>query len=198
MNIAELQNEVINRMRRPDLVDLIKSRVIGTIKQLHGSGYYARDRVEEVIKIGNPSCTTKLTIPPYWRRFVALVPFTESGTTNIPLRRTDHQDFELSDVSALWQTDDNINTYYVSFNTVTIKSEVAFAKLYACYFKYPDLRDLTVTTWVTEHYEQLVIDYTLAAIYTAIGNKDLADTHKILASDLYKQFLVNSEAEGVY
>ena len=102
MNIAELQNEVINRMRRPDLVDLIKSRVIGTIKQLHGSGYYARDRVEEVIKIGNPSCTTKLTIPPYWRRFVALVPFTESGTTNIPLRRTDHQDFELSDVISIY------------------------------------------------------------------------------------------------
>ena len=197
MNILELQNAVKERMKRPDLADMIESRVIGVVKQLHGSGYYARDRVEEVIKINNPSCRTKLTLPPYWRRFVALVPMTETATP-IRLNNTDHQDFEITDVQALWATDDIQNCYYVSFNALMIKSEIQFPRLYCCYFKYPDLRDLTVTTWITEHYEQLCIDYTLASIYTAVGNKDLAETHRLLASEMFKQFVVNAEAEGIY
>ena len=197
MNIKELQDVVKARMKRPDLVDLIDSRVIGTVKQLHGSGYYARDRVEEVIKINIPNCLTKLTLPPYWRRFVTLVPMTEVGVP-IQLNLTDNQDFELTDVQAVWATDQVINCYYISFNSVMIRSEIQFAKLYCCYFKYPDLRDLTTTTWITEHYEQLVIDYTLASIYTAIGSKDLAETHRMLASEQYRQFVANAESEGIY
>ena len=197
MNIRELQEVVKQRMRRPDLAEMIDSRVIGVVKQLHGSGLYARDRVEEIIKIQQPSCRTKLTLPPFWRSFVALVPMTEYAVP-IKLNNTDHQDFELTNVQALWTTDDTQNCYYVSFNSVMIKSESPFQRLYCCYFKYPDLRDLTVTTWITEHYEQLCIDYTLASIYTAIGSKDLAETHRLLASEMYKQFVVNAEHEGIY
>lgn len=197
MNIKQLQDKVKARMSRPDLAGLIEDRVIGVVKQLHGSGYYARDRVEEVIKIGNPNCLTKLTLPPYWRRFVALVPMTDVGTP-IQLNYTDHQDFELTDVEAVWATDQPLNCYYISFNSLMIRSEVQFNKLYCCYFKYPDLRDLTTETWITEHYDHLCIDYTLASIYTAIGNKDLAETHRLLASESFKQFLSNAEAEGVY
>lgn len=197
MNILELQNVVKQRMKRPDLAEMIESRVIGVVKQLHGSGYYAQDRVEEIVKIQQPSCRTKLTLPPFWRKFVTLVPMTDMAVP-IRLNNTDHQDFDLTNVQALWATDDTQNCYYVSLNSLMIKSEVAFNRLYCCYFKYPDLRDLTVTTWITEHYDQLCVDYTLASIYTAVGNKDLAETHRLLASEMYKQFVVNAEHEGIY
>ena len=197
MNIKQLQAEVNRRIKRPDLVETANTRLIAVVRELHISDFYPRDRVEKTIKVANPTTLTKLTLPPYWRKFVCLAPQTEYQVP-IALSKTLHQDFELVDVQDMHRDYSSINCYYTSFNAVTIKSEVPFQRLYACYFKYPDLRDLETTTWVTEHYEQLCVDYTLAGLFTAIGNKDLADIHRALASEALQTFRLNAEAEGIF
>ena len=197
MNIKQLQAEVNRRIKRPDLVETANTRLIAVVRELHISDFYPRDRVEETIKVANPTTLTKLTLPPYWRKFVCLAPQTEYQVP-IALSKTLHQDFELVDVQDMHRDYSSINCYYTSFNAVTIKSEVPFQRLYACYYKYPDLRDLETNTWVTEHYEQLCVDYTLAGLFTAIGNKDLADIHRALASEALQTFRLNAEAEGIF
>lgn len=197
MNLKELQAEVNRRLKRPDLVETANTRIVSVIRELHTTGFYPRDRVEETIKVANPTTLTKLTLPPFWRKFECLAPQTEYQVP-IALTRTKNQDFELVDVADLHRDHSTVNCYYTSYNAVTIKSEIPFARLYACYYKYPDLRDPETCTWITEHYEQLILDYTLAGLYTAVGNKDLADIHRALASESLQIFMLNAEAEGVY
>ena len=64
MNIKQLQAEVNRRIKRPDLVETANTRLIAVVRELHISDFYPRDRVEEAIKVANPTSLTKLTLPP--------------------------------------------------------------------------------------------------------------------------------------
>ena len=119
MNIRELQAEVNRRLKRPDLVETANLRLLAVVRDLHISDFYPRDKVEETIKVSNPTTLTKITLPPFWRKFICLAPQTEYQVP-IALSRTTNQDFELVDVQDMHRDHSSINCYYVSYNAVTI------------------------------------------------------------------------------
>ena len=71
-----------------------------------------------------------------------------------------------------------------------------FEAIYSMYYVHPDLSNERATTWITNTYEQGVIDGAASHIYAKVGYKELANNHLQLFNAVMTEIIQNHLIEG--
>lgn len=158
---------------RPDKSALIQRVVKATIIKAHEIDFFPRDRVEDTdVSFGAAAATITVSLPTRWRKFELIRPLDEDGNAigkEFERRSTDNtrkfgQDFA-NDLDRKYFED----YYFVLGDNVRIFAENTVRKLHWVYFEYPDLGTLTNSTWITDNYEQAIIDGASFHVYNRLG-----------------------------
>ncbi len=191
MNIEELVAAVIEETSRPDLTNLIERRVKSTIIKMHNADFFPKDRVEEIIKVIEPNSTVKMNLPPRWRKFHTVRPTTLLG---IPVDKA----FILRDPGDIFTPSGLQETgiYYVAGAAFVMLAAKGFEAIYSMYYVYPDLSNELATTWITDTYDQGVIDGAASHIYAKVGYRELAREHTQLFNIVMSEIIQNHLIEG--
>ncbi len=194
MNIKELIAAVESETGRPDLTSsgLIGRTVRSTILRAHKKEFFIRDIVEDLLKGLKPESTTLvMNLPPLWRKFSVLRPVDSSG---VPLvEKLTYRDID--DVfTAKGVLEQNI--YYVSGASFTINTPTVIENLYCAFWQLPDLSNELKATWITEQYDQMIIDGACEHVYRKTGNDKSAKAHKSLWEEQVAENLMQNLIGG--
>ncbi|UNI71194.1 hypothetical protein P5_0017 [Aeromonas phage P5] len=200
MLLREIVDDVVDILARPDLINFVKLRAQQQLKLLHALDNWPRDKVEQLITIQNPSNTIRTNLPAFWRKFDVLAPCDAVGNIIIlPSQSVDTIGYRETDprmITGFRQTAD-MDYYYVAGDVVNIRSSTAPEKLYASYYKYPDLRSTEATTWITENFPELVTYRVLYACYAMLGNMEQRAVYEALYQEAKEVFILDSAYSGV-
>ena len=170
MNIGEITARVIAETGRPDLQDLIQNTVVSSIRQVHAKADFVRDVVEETIVVPTPNQFVRLTLPPRYRKFAAMAITDQYGR---PLAKCSPV-AATSVIDNIGKMPDLTPTYYVTGQTYTVSGNSVFPLpiqfLYVQYLETPALDNLGGTTWMTDLYPEVIINYALYKVHGKTGN----------------------------
>ena len=168
MLLSAIVVRVIDESGRPDLEELIKSAAIGVIKQTHAKANFRRDLQEEHIVVPSPAQTIRLTLPPRFRKFSNIVIADNFGRPLAVVEQTSPT--ALLDVYGKMPQKPSA---YVSGNTYTVLANrygLPISYLFVSYYQTPVVENLGDTTWLTELYPEVVVNYALFKVYSKTGN----------------------------
>lgn len=200
MLVREIVDDVIEILARPDLVNFVKLRTAQQLKLLHALDNWPRDKVEQLITIQNPSITVRTNLPAFWRKFDVLAPCMADGSIitlpNQPVDTIGYRETDPRMITGFRQMADT-DYYYVAGDVVNIRSSFPPEKLYASYYKYPDLRSTEATTWITETFPELVTYRVLYACYAMLGNMEQRAVYEALYQEAKATFISDASSAGV-
>ena len=200
MLLREIEADVVSILARPDLASFIHLRAQQQLKLLHAMDKWPRDKVEQLITIQNPSNAIRTNLPAFWRKFDVLAPCTADGSIiTLPCQEVDTIGYREVDPRMItgFQRQADTDYYYVAGDVVNIRTSLAPEKLYASYYKYPDLRSTEVTTWITEYFPELVTYRVLYACYAMLGNMEQRAVYEQLYQEAKEIFVVDAGSAGV-
>lgn len=184
MNLAELTTELATELRRPDMVDRLRSFVRSVVVQVHAASQFQRDLVEEVVGVPSPAPVIKITQPPRLRSLLSIAPCDIHGN----LIRTVNPEggFSIRHPADIITQSGNqmVDIAYIAGPTITIRSSVNCSYLFMQYFQTPDVRDELTQTWIMEQFPDLIKAGVRARYYQAINNPQAAAEAQLFQSDL--------------
>lgn len=186
MNLTEIVEAVIEHSGRPDQEAFITRKVRAAIRQVHAAGMFPRDLVEELVELQEPTNLIKLTLPPRFRKFKALMPAQSTGNMLRTVNpRNDYLCVDPTDIVTMaYQSRQDV--YYVAGAVVNIRSSSKPDAVYMLYYNYPEVADPYLETWAMAAQPELFIDAALVAVLGFFGN-----TTK--SRELQQQFVQNLE-----
>lgn len=170
MNIADIVERVIRETGRPDLEALIQSTAVSAIRQVHAKADFSRDVIEETIEVPSPAPTVRLTLPPRFRKFAVLAIADQYGRAIRKCKPVS----STAVISSLNKMPLIEPSYYVAGQTYTVSGNQAYLlpiqQLYVQYLETPPLDNLGGTSWMTELYPEVIINYALFKVHGKTGN----------------------------
>ena len=167
--LATLLTEALAQSGRPDKTAVLTAAIKQMVFNAHRRDFFPKDRVKAIVTPAAPAVTITEALPTRWRKFSYIRPLNSSeATLNKVFTRKDPGDvfsFEGYTVPEY---------YYVLGTNVFMESADSIVKLEWCYYVNPDLSSPTATTWVTENYEQEIIDGALGYMYKKLGDTKTA------------------------
>lgn len=184
MNLAELTQELATELRRPDMIDRIRSFVRSVVVQCHAATQFQRDLVEEVVQVPSPAPVIKITQPPRLRSLLSIAPCDVFGnlikTANPEGGYTIRHPADVVTQSGHQMVD----IAYIAGPTITIRSAVNCSYLFLQYFQTPDIKDELTETWIMEQFPDLIKAGVRARYYQAINNPQAAAESQLFQSDM--------------
>lgn len=193
MLLSEIVVRVIDESGRPDLEELIKSAVIGVIKQVHAKANFRRDLLEENIVVPSPAQTIRLTLPPRFRRFSNVVITDNRGMPLAVAEETSPKN--MLDVYGKMPMKP---AHYVSGNTYTVmanRHRLPISYLFVSYYQTPSIENLGDSTWLTELYPEVVVNYALFKAYSKTGNDSKAQQSYGLYAEELQTILTDQDTD---
>jgi hypothetical protein len=174
MKLQEIVAEVVETTNRPDKEDTIMRAVRAAVTETHGSARFPRDRVEEIFELSEPQHLIKLTLPPRFKLFEGLGAVSDTGA---PIRlTTNNNQYTRVDPAGIFTTEFQYtqDVYYLAGAAFNIRSSVAVPNVFAIYYRFPEVADTQLETWIMEDQPSLVTDLALSKVYGAFGREKLA------------------------
>lgn len=180
MNFENLHAAVKNEIRRPDKDDSITRALRAVILQLHTTGYYSQDLVEDFLDVETPENLMKFPLPPRYREVDAIAPRTVTG---LPIQiSTNNNEYEKVSPSDLFTEGGNSlpDIYYISGGTFVLRSSVKPQRLYIRYWQFPEVSDLKLETFIMSSHPELIINGATARVFRQMRQKDAANDYQAL------------------
>lgn len=190
MDIATLTAAVISETGKPHMSALVERAVKSIVLRAHQSDYYPRDLVSDnAVVPGSPSTTVIEALPDRWRKFESIELL--DASTGVSLEKY----FNAVLPSSAMQFDGTVfpYCYWVEGTNVKLFSEVSIDRLGWYWYANPDLSTTAKTTWITENYEQDIIDGASAYVYLKAGDKDSASIY----ANFFASFIARLRAENL-
>lgn len=183
MNFQYLHKAVQDEIRRPDRNDAITRALRATILQLHTSGFYSRDIVEDFIDISTPENYMKIVQPPRFREVDAIAPVTQAGSRiGITTRNNEYEKVSPHDLFTE-AGNELLDIYYISGSTFVIRSSIKPERLYVRYWQLPEVSDWYLETFIMEQYPELIINGTTARVYKQMRQDAASDYQELFNQD---------------
>lgn len=174
MDFIELNSEVQQIVRRPDLVTRIESAIKSATLKLHTTDFYFRDLVEEGVQFDTPNTITNFNPRDIFERYrkVAYVRYwhyDDADVVNLgrPGKVLDHVELgEVLDYYGFPRTE----IYYESGELLQIRTKVALSHALIGVYQFPDLNEESYTSWIARDYPYSIVYEAAAKIFGQIGN----------------------------
>lgn len=191
----EVMQEVKDIVRRPDLANLVESRVIASIRACHAVAPCDRDLIELEVAVdgGVPTFIGTAELSNDLRTLERYVHVLDAND-NIVARLEKHSTSEISKLRKMYQDTD---TFYIANNKISFKSGVQASKLLITGYQHCPPPSLlldantgarlpiielgaigTYTDWVLQAFDIAIIDYAVGYIEGMQGNSELAKIHR--------------------
>lgn len=199
MSFLDIVTDVVDTIRRPDLVEFINRRARQQVKYLHGLDNYPQDLQEKVLDVIYQPFF-KIPLPDRFRRFSQIVPLDHEGArirlATDELERYGFRECDPRYMVGFHKVPDT-NVWYVAGDVVNILSNCNYPKLQLRYYTFPDTTPDNFTTWIIESYPELVTYRILSVCYRMLGSADQAKIYDALYQETLDQFLHNALTQGV-
>lgn len=184
MNLQELTTELSTELRRPDMVDRIRSLVRQTVLKCHAASQFQRDLVEELVPIESPAPVIKITQPPRLRQLLTISPADMYG--NLVPTANPEGGFSLRHPADIMTQGGNqmVDIAYIAGPTLVVRSSVGYTHLFLQYFQTPDVQDVLTQTWIMEQFPDLIKSGVRARYYQAFNNPQAAAEAQLFQDDL--------------
>lgn len=184
MNLQELTTELSTELRRPDMVDRLRSLVRQVVIQCHSASQFQRDLVEELVPVPSPAPVIKITQPPRLRHLLTIAPSDAYG--NLAATRNPEGGFSIrSPADIMTQAGHQmVDIAYIAGPTIVVRAACAYTHLFMQYFQTPDVQDVLTQTWIMEQFPDLIKTGVRARYYQAFNNPQAAGEAQLFQSDL--------------
>lgn len=184
MNLQELTTELSTELRRPDMMDRIRSLVRQVVIQCHSASQFQRDLVEEFVPIPSPGPVIKITQPPRLRKLLTIAPADMYG--NLIATANPEGGFSIRHPADIMTQSgyQMVDIAYIAGPTITIRSATGYTHLFMQYFQTPDVQDVLTQTWIMEQFPDLIKTGVRARYYQAFNNPQAAAEAKLYQEDL--------------
>ena len=184
MNLQELTTELSTELRRPDMVDRLRSLVRQVVIQCHAASQFQRDLVEELVPVPSPGPVIKITQPPRLRRLLTIAPADMYG--NLVATRNPEGGFSIRSPADIMTQAGNqmVDIAYIAGPTIVVRAACAYTNLFMQYFQTPDVQDVLTQTWIMEQFPDLIKTGVRARYYQAFTNPQAAGEAQLFQSDL--------------
>lgn len=183
MTLNEMVAAILDETKRIDQADAIRRYVRKAIIQVHSSGFYPRDIVEDVVDLADAGLVNfKITLPARLRKFVTIVPL-DKNSNPIKISTNDNRYEVISPTGVI----DSFfapkkDVYYVTGAAVVIKSTVAPSKLYVSWYEHPEVADNELESWLMADHDTIIMDTAKAMFYKSVGRDNLS---KLITAELF-------------
>jgi hypothetical protein len=183
MTLNEMVTEILAETKRVDKTDAIRRYVRKAIIQVHSSGFYPRDIVEDVVDLADAELVNfKITLPARLRKFVTISPLDKnSQPIRISTNDNRYEVIESTDVIDSFFSPKK-DVYYLTGAAVVIKSTVAPSKLYISWYEHPEVADNELESWLMADHDSIIMDTAKSMFYASVGRDKLA---RDIKSDLF-------------
>ena len=175
MNIKTFTAHLMELTNRPDKELILKSAVRQTVRELHSSGLFSRDLVNDPITLSNPAYPVGFNLPPHFRRLLTVQPISENGQI-VRVPNSHNGALRLLEPAELsFHSRNPYRDYaYIGGNTIVVNTTTGVTRFLVSYFRYPDTNDDYLETWLMVAEEVVVQHGALSKFYGDEQNKDLS------------------------
>jgi hypothetical protein len=169
--LAALATEAIAQCGRPDKAALIASAIKHMTFNAHRFEFYPQDRVIAEVTPVSPGNVILEALPTRWRKFASIRPLSDAGAylDKVFTFRVPENIYDFSG-------DLEYNYFYVVGSNVYISNYDVTSKFEWVYYADPDLSTDAASTWITNRYEQEIIDGALGYVYKKLGDETTSRT----------------------
>jgi hypothetical protein len=184
MDLAELQNKVIEITNRPDLTALTLSAVQSATLKAHKSDYYPRDLKTQILSFETPAFELSIDVPANFNRFRAIKFVREWDITT----NAGGKYFKIGDPT------DQLDEYGVDRKyfgwlagvTLVLRSSIkALTHIQVSYYQDPQLTVETYHTWIAESHPWAIIYEAAAQIFRTNGQTEKFRSMRELVREEY-------------
>lgn len=174
MDWTQLNSEVQQIVRRPDLVSRIESAVRSAILKIHTTNFYSRDIAELGVEFNAPDTVTNFDPRELFPRFrkIAYIRrwlYDESDSVNLgrPGGVLDHVALgNVLDYYGFPKTE----IYYEAGELLQIKTALPLDYALVGVYQFPDMNEQTFDSWIARDYPYAIVYEAAAKIFGQIGN----------------------------
>jgi hypothetical protein len=176
MNFAQVVDEVVSTIKRPDLIGQVRREVNAAISFYCLDNTFASDFVEQSVPI-DPQQYTQAFAKSTLARFRKFKYIKIGGTKSFLSK--------LSDAEILSGCFDSKNSYYEIGVNVNISINTLAPALDVGFYAYPPILANTDEFWLLDIAPFMVIDRACATMFRSIGDEKSMQTHAASARDHY-------------
>lgn len=175
MNIKTFTAHLVDVTSRPDRASIIKSAIRQTVKELHSAALFSRDLVNDPITLDNPSYPVGFNLPPNFRRLLSVQPIDQNGQI-VRVPDTHNGALRLLEPAELAFNSRNPyrNYAYIGGSTIVASTTTGVNRFLISYYKFPDVNDDYLETWLMTAEEDTVQQGALAKFYGDDQNQSLS------------------------
>lgn len=170
VTLTNIKDAVLIETGRVDKDALIERAVKNIVLMAHKIDFFPEDRkVDDNVVPGTPALVISEALPLRWRKFSLIEPLTSGG---IRYATEYKRHFHVKDPENIFDFNNEIVTeyFYVLGQTVVMESDTQIDRLRWVWYEYPDIATMSNSTWLTNLYEQELIDGVCAYVYRKLGD----------------------------
>lgn len=181
MNLAELQEKVIEITGRPDLAAITLSAIQSATLKAHRFDYFPKDLFQGVIDTGAVSAEKELSTT------VALPRFRTVNFINVYDMATAKPTVRFNIIDALNLNDqygvERPNIAFLAGDNIRLKAAAAFQYIYISYYIDPVITVSGFASWVANNFPFAIIHEAAAQVFRSIGQMEKFRIQRDLTSD---------------
>lgn len=181
--IQEIITAVVSETRRIEKTELITSYVKKAVKKAHSLQEFKRDRIDTTVAVVNaPSFIGTVPLPARFKKPILIRPMVDGAF----ISGVELDELDASNIVRAERSGKDINTYYLTRDSLSFKSDRQLTEIGILYSEFPDFTDLNTSTWITEEFEEALKDLTKSYVFSVLGDKENGN-------DLMKKWMLQAQ-----
>lgn len=195
MNFAELVNETLIIVKRPDLNAQIESSVRAATLKAHGKEFFYRDIVETGIEFTSPDnrirFEPKLLYPRFRKpAYVRMWIYDANDITNFGRPGADLKCEQIGNLKDGYGYDKE-NIYYMAGDLLQLRSNITISHILFGSYQYPDITSDGFSSWIADEFPEAIYREAARSVFKSIGFDEQATEQANMVKELYQLLTIN-------
>lgn len=188
MDLDELNTEVQNIVKRPDLTARIASAIQASILKLHSANFYPKDISEQGVEFPYPNVITNFDPRVIFTRYrhmayIRIWNYDESDSENLGSPGALLEPTDLGNIVDYYGYN-KLNIYYEAGNLIQVRTKIALDHCLIGVYLYPDVTTGAFDSWIAREFPWIIIYDAAARILNQIGDSRAKDLQAEVAQQL--------------
>lgn len=192
MNFAEIYNEVLGIVKRPDLQERIESAIRAATLKMHQSDFYYKDMIEVPIQFETEQCLQQFIptdVLPQFRK-AKYIRFWCGDVNGAPGPFLEPIQIENSMDSYKYFRE---NVFYMAGANLQIRCNPAVKRVLFGAYVHPTIVPSTAyKSWIADEYPYAIIYEAARTVFRSIGFSEQANEHAQLAAEVLSEIRLSS------
>lgn len=192
MNFAQLQAEVLDIVKRPDLVSRVETAIKAATLKMHHSNFFYKDLIEVPVQFTTPGFIQNFVpseLLPNFRK-AKYIRVWQGGTQGRPGPFLQHIQIENSVDSYNYIKD---NVFYMAGTKLQIRTPYALQHVLFGAYVHPVVTPKEdYKSWIADEYPYAIIYEAVRTIYRSIGFTEQANEFGQLAAEVLSEITISS------